>query len=199
MANVMNESIGVFNGVSENVSPFVSNLVIAVLILLIGLIIGKLIGTIIRRALNEVRLDKHLKNAGFKLPLEKLIGNLTSYIIYLVAIIMSLDRLGLTTAILVIIVAIILFVIAVSFLLAVKDFFPNILAGLRIKLRKLFKEGDEIQIKEVRGVITSLGLMETRILTPDKEEVIIPNSVFNKRQVIVRKKASKLAKQKEKQ
>jgi small conductance mechanosensitive channel len=189
MANVVNESIGVISGVSESVNPFVSKLVIAVLILLIGLIIGKLVGTLIRRALNEVMLDKHLRSAGFKFSLEKALGNLVSYIIYIVAVIMSLDRLGLTTAILTIIVAIILFVIAVSFLLAVKDFFPNLVAGMRIRLRKLFKEGDEIQIREVKGRIISLGLLETRIHTSSDEEVIIPNSVFNKRQVIVRKKS----------
>jgi small conductance mechanosensitive channel len=160
-----------------------------VLILLIGLIIGKLVGTLIRRALNEVMLDKHLRSVGFKFSLEKALGNLVSYIIYIVAVIMCLDRLGLTTAILTIIVAIILFVIAVSFLLAVKDFFPNLVAGMRIRIRKLFKEGDEIQIKEVKGRIISLGLLETRIHTSSDEEVIIPNSVFNKRQVIVKKKS----------
>jgi small-conductance mechanosensitive channel len=59
-------------------------------------------------------------------------------------------------------------------------------------LNKFFSEGDEIQIKEVAGKITSLGLLETRIKTSSNEEIIIPNSIFNKRQVVVRKKASKI-------
>jgi small conductance mechanosensitive channel len=188
MADVVNESIGAISNVGESVTPLLSRIVIAVLILLIGLIIGKLIGTLIRRALNEVKLDKYTRSAGLKLSLEKSIANIASYIIYVIAIIMSLDQLGLTTAILTIFAGIILFVIAVSFILAIRDFFPNILAGMRIKLRKIFAEGDEVQILEVKGIITNIGLLETQLKTAAGEDVIIPNSVFNKRQVIVRKK-----------
>ncbi|MBN2053084.1 mechanosensitive ion channel [Candidatus Woesearchaeota archaeon] len=191
MADVVNESIVVLNEVGGSVNPLLSRIVIAVLILLIGLIIGKLAGLLIRRALNEVRLDKHIKSAGVKLSLEKFLGNIASFIIYLIAIIMSLDQLGLTTAILVIIVSIIVIVIAVSFLLAVKDFFPNMFAGIRIRMRHLFTEGDNIQIREVKGRILSVGLLETKVKTAFNEEVIIPNSIFNKRQVIVKKKIVK--------
>ena len=181
MADVVNESIGV-------ITPLLSRIIIAVLILFIGLIVGKLIGTLIRRALNEIKLDKYTRSAGLKFSLEKSIANIASYIIYVIAIIMSLDKLGLTTAILTIFVGIIIFVIAVSFLLAVKDFFPNIFAGIRIKIRKLFSEGDEVQIREVKGIITNMGLLETQLKTPAGEDVIIPNSVFSKRQIIVKKK-----------
>jgi small-conductance mechanosensitive channel len=55
----------------------------------------------------------------------------------------------------------------------------------------MFSEGDEIQIREVKGKVAASGFLETKIVTPYKEEVIIPNSVFNKRQVIVRRKAEK--------
>jgi len=191
MADVVNGSIGVFNGVSESVNPLLSRIVIAVLILLVGLIIGKLIGMLIKRGLNEVRLDKYIQSAGLRISLEKFLGSIASYIIYLVAIIMSLDQLGLTTAILTIIATIIVLIIAISFLLAVKDFFPNLFAGIRIRARKLFAEGDNIQIREVKGRILSMGLLETKIKTAFNEEVIIPNSIFNKRQIIVKKKAVK--------
>jgi small-conductance mechanosensitive channel len=52
----------------------------------------------------------------------------------------------------------------------------------------MFNEGDLIQIKEVKGRIVSVGFLETHLLTSDKEEVIIPNSIFNKRQVIISRK-----------
>lgn len=189
MVDVVNESLGVVSGVSETVDPLLSRIVIAVLILFIGLIVGKLAGTLIRRLLNEIRLDKHVRAKGFKFSLEKFIGNMVSYIIYLIAIIMSLNRLGLTSAILAIIAGLIIVVVMVSFILSVRDFFPNFFAGLRIKLKKLFLEGDEIQIKEVAGKINSIGFLETRITTSSDEEIIIPNSIFNKRQVVVKKKA----------
>ena len=190
MVNVVNESLGVVNEVSNTVSSSLSRIVIAVIILLIGLIIGKLAGLLIKRLLNELRLDKNIKAKGFKFSLEKFIGNLVSYVIYIITIVMSLNRLGLTTAILSIIAGLIVLVILISFILSVRDFFPNFFSGMRIKLRKLFSEGDEIQIKEVAGKITSLGFLETRIRTSSDEEIIIPNSIFNKRQIVVRKKSS---------
>lgn len=188
MADIVNESLGVVSGVSQTVNPVLSKIVIAVLILLTGLIIGKLLGTLIKRLLNEVRVDKHARAKGFKFSLEKTAGNLVSYIIYLIAIILSLNRLGLTSAILAIIAGLIAIVILVSLILSIRDLFPNLFAGMRIRVKKLFSEGDEIQIKEVSGKITSLGFLETRIKTSSDEEIIIPNALFNKRQVVVRKK-----------
>ena len=189
--NAVNESIEAISGVSETVTPLLSKIVIAVLILLIGLILGKLIGNLIRRALNEVQLDKHLKTAtGLKLSLERIISSFVTYFIYFIAVVMSLNSLGLTTAILNMISAAIIIIIVVSFILAVKDFFPNMIAGFFIKSKKVFNEGDLIQIKEVKGKISSIGFLETRLLTQYNEEVIIPNSIFNKRQIVIRKKAS---------
>jgi len=197
MANAVNESLEAISGVTDKFTPILSKVVIAVLILLIGLIIGKLIGNLIRRALNEVQLDKHLRTAtGFRFSLEKIISAFISYFIYFIAIVMSLNSLGLTTAILTMISAAIIVIIVVSFILAIKDFFPNFIAGIMIKSKKNFNKGDVIQIKEVRGRITSIGFLETRLLTPNKEEVIIPNSIFNKRQIILKRKVKVSVKKK---
>jgi len=192
MADPVNESLEVISGVTNKVNPVLSKLVIAVLILLIGLIIGKLIGALIRRALNEVELDKHLRIvAGLKFSVERLISSFVSYFIYFLAVVMSLNSLGLTTAILNMISAAIIVIIVISFLLAIKDFFPNLIAGILIKTKKTFNEGDEIQIKEVRGRIACIGFLETRLVTRYDEEVIIPNSIFNRRQIIVRRRTRK--------
>ncbi|MBN2459533.1 mechanosensitive ion channel [Candidatus Woesearchaeota archaeon] len=191
MADTVNQSLEMIDGVSNAFSPLISNIVVAVLILLLGLIIGKLSGNLVRRALNEVQLDKSLRSAvKIKFSVEKAIGSLVSYMIYFVAVILSLNKLGLTAAIITILAFIIVLIITISFLLTVRDFFPNLLGGMRIK-NGMFSEGDEIQIREVKGKVISSGFLETRIMTPYKEEVIIPNSVFNKRQVIVRRKPQK--------
>jgi len=192
MADPVNQSLEVITNVGNTVSPVLSNIVIAVLILLLGMIIGKLVGSLVRRALNEVQLDKSLRSASkLKFSLEKGIGSLVSFVIYVIAVILSLNKLGLTAAILTILTSIIVLIIVVSFLLTVRDFFPNLIGGIRIKSKNMFSEGDEIQIREVKGKVAASGFLETKIVTPYKEEVIIPNSVFNKRQVIVRRKAEK--------
>jgi small-conductance mechanosensitive channel len=198
MAETVNETLGIIGGASKTINPFISRIALAVVILLVGLIIGKLFGNLIRRILGEIELDKHIRSSvGFRLSLEKGISNLVSYFIYLISIILCLNSLGLTTAILVIIAFAIVFIITISFLLAIKDFFPNIISGMRIKFRKMFSEGDEIQMREVKGTVISVGLLETRLRTSFKEEVIIPNCMFGKRELIVRKKAKKAGKEKD--
>jgi small conductance mechanosensitive channel len=192
----MNETGVVVGGFAENVNyfinPFLTKIVLSAIILLVGFIVGKLAGSIVRRLLSDIHLDKRARHfTNIKFSLEKFIGNILSYIIYLVTIIWSLNVLGLTSAIVTIIAVAIIFIIAGSFLLAIKDFFPNLLSGLRLKMRKPFQEGDEIQIREVKGIVKSVGFFETKLLTSFKEDVIIPNAIFNKRQVIVRRKREK--------
>src|SRR4030042_3457579 len=134
MANPVNEALEVISGVSQKAGDVLSNIVIAVLILLLGLIIGKLLGNLIRRALNEIQLDKYFRTAvKERFSLEKFIGNLVSYVIYFIAAIMSLNKLGLTPPIVLIITAIIVLVIVLSFLFAVQDFFPNLIGGGKSK------------------------------------------------------------------
>ncbi len=188
MNTTVNESLTAITNVASKMNPLLSRLSVAILILLAGFIIGKLVGNIIQRALIEIRIDKYLRLSGLKFSLSKFISKLISYIIYFIAIVMSLNSIGLTTAILNMISGAVILIIVISFILAVKDFFPNLIAGIRIKNNKMFIEGDEIQIKEVRGRIISLGLLDTRLLTIHKEEVIIPNAIFNKRQIVIRNK-----------
>jgi small-conductance mechanosensitive channel len=186
----VNESLGIIGGVSGSINPIISKVALAVVILLCGLILGKLFGNLVRRILNEVQLDKHVRTTTkFKWSLEKGISNLVSYFIYLISIILCLNSLRLTTATLVIISTIIVFMITLSFLLAIKDFFPNWISGMRIRFKKILSVGDEIQIKEVKGVITSIGFLETKLKTSTNDEVIIPNSIFSKRELVLRKKA----------
>jgi small conductance mechanosensitive channel len=187
----VNQSLGIIGGVSGSIDPIISRIALAVVILLFGLILGKLFGNLVRRILNEVQLDKHIRTATkFKWSLEKGISNLVSYFIYLISIILSLNSLGLTTATLVIISAVVVFMITLSFLLAIKDFFPNWIAGMRIRFKKVLSVGDAIQIKEVKGTITSIGFLETKLKTSNDDEVIIPNSIFSKRELILRKKGN---------
>jgi small-conductance mechanosensitive channel len=169
-------------------SPLFSKLVLAVFILLLGFIAGRVIGLLVKRFLAEIQFDKHLRNIGIKMSLERLVAGALSFVIYAFTVFLTLDTLGLTSTIVTIILIGIVFVVVVSFLLAIRDFFPNLLSGLRIRFMHLFEVGDEVQIKEVKGRITSISLLETRLVTSFKEEIIIPNALFIKRKIIRKKK-----------
>jgi small-conductance mechanosensitive channel len=50
--------------------------------------------------------------------------------------------------------------------------------GLVLMYSRAFRPGDYIKIGENEGVVTSLGILSTKIRTPRKEEVTIPNAVL---------------------
>lgn len=186
--NLSNNTL-VQEGANFVLNPLLSRLVLAVFILLLGFILGRVFGLLVRRLLSDIQADKHLRSIGVKTSLERLLGGSVSIIIYIVTIILSLNTLGLTSTIVTIIILGLVFVVVVSFLLAVKDFFPNLFSGIKLRLDDSFHVGDEIQIREVQGRITALGLLETRIMTKHKEEIIIPNALFTKRKIIVKKRS----------
>jgi small conductance mechanosensitive channel len=167
-----------------------SRLVLAVFILFLGFIIGRVLGLLVRRLLSDVQFDRHLRNIGVRFSLERLAAGGLSIIIYVATIFFALNTLGLASTVITIILFGIIFIVGISFLLAIRDFFPNLLSGMRIKLAHLFEVGDEVQIKEVKGKISRIGLLETRLITSFKEEIIIPNALFIKRKIIVRKRHS---------
>ena len=43
---------------------------------------------------------------------------------------------------------------------------------------RAFRTGDYIKVEEHEGVVTSLGILSTKIRTPRREEVTIPNAVL---------------------
>jgi small-conductance mechanosensitive channel len=50
--------------------------------------------------------------------------------------------------------------------------------GLVLMYSRAFRTGDFIKVGENEGVVTSLGILSTKIRTPKKEEVTIPNAVL---------------------
>jgi small-conductance mechanosensitive channel len=54
----------------------------------------------------------------------------------------------------------------------------NVLAGYLNTFGRVFRVGDVIQIGEVRGQVTQIRLLTTRVRTPKNEEVTLPNSVL---------------------
>ncbi|MBN1792635.1 mechanosensitive ion channel family protein [Candidatus Woesearchaeota archaeon] len=178
-------------------NPLFSRIMLALFILLAGFIVGRLLGLLVRRILVDVKFDRHLKYLGVRVPVERFLGSSISFLIYLATIFLTLNTLALTSTILTLVAFGIVFVVIVSFLLAIKDFFPNLFAGARIKMSDLFQEGDEIKILEVRGKVVVIGFLETKLITALKEEVIIPNVLFVKRKLIVnRRKPARNARKK---
>lgn len=67
-------------------------------------------------------------------------------------------------------------VIGVAFSLAIQDFLGNVFGGVQIISNKPFKSGDYVEVGGTAGTVREVGLFYTKLETPDKKLVLVPNS-----------------------
>ncbi|MEQ9452020.1 MAG: mechanosensitive ion channel family protein [Pseudomonadales bacterium] len=148
---------------TTQVIEFAPKLIAALLVLLAAWIIFRVVRKIFRAA---------LKRVDFQPPLiDLLVDKILRYTVYIIAIIMSLDQLGVdvTTAL----AGVGVMGIAVGF--AAQDAVSNVIAGILIFWDKPFQVGDWIETEEEYGQVTDITLRTTRIRTPRNTYVVIPN------------------------
>ncbi len=109
------------------------------------------------------------------------VRNVIKIIIYLVFVIAILGKLGIEVVPLIAGLGIIGLAVA----LALQDTLANFFAGLYILADKPFNEGDYIRLENgMEGTVSTIGWRTTKIIMPQKNEVIVPNSKLT-RDIIV--------------
>ena len=66
--------------------------------------------------------------------------------------------------------------VALAVALALKDSLGSLANGVILIFTKPFKKGDFIAVDGMEGTVQDIRLFNTKILTPNNEEIIIPNS-----------------------
>jgi len=178
--------LSISNSIVTN--QFMLKVVTAVIILLVGFVIGRIAGKLILKLLKEIDFDKTIKKTtGYEGSTARIISRSLSYLIYFLSILVALESLGLSAFILNMILLAIIMIIVISFLLAIKDFIPNFIAGFTVRRNNLFNKGDKIKVGSVEGKILKISLLDTHVVTPKKDLVVVPNSYFTKNLVIKKK------------
>jgi len=173
------------NYVVNTLSGLLTKLIVAVIIILIGFIAGRVFGKLAQKLLHELELDRILKQtARVKFSLERAVGKFIAYFIYFLTIIIALNQIGLTTTILHMISAAVLIVIVISIVLGVKDFIPNLLAGMHIHRKGIVKEGDRIRVRGTEGTVVSIDMTEVKLQTAKGDIIFIPNSLLMKEELV---------------
>ncbi|MBN2422641.1 mechanosensitive ion channel [Candidatus Woesearchaeota archaeon] len=166
---------------------FVSRLLLAFFIFLIGFIFGKTLGKLVYKILNEIELNKIIRNtSGMRLNLERFISVFLSYIIYIISLIAALAQLGVVNIVFYFFAATIFILIIISFFLMLKDFLPNLVTGIFVE-RKLLKKGRSIKINNITGKIVKINLTNIHLKNKENELIIIPNTILIKSQINLKK------------
>src|SRR6266581_3425129 len=86
----------------------------------------------------------------------------------------------------------ILFLGGVAIIVAYRNILTDMAASQFISTYQPFKVGEWIEVQDYYGRVNEKNLIQTKILTPDNEIVIVPNSTLLKRSVINRSRSGGL-------
>ena len=157
------------------------DIVIGIVILLAGLGVGTLVKKIVRAALYQIGFNSIAKRVGIKSDIERWAGSIIALVIYIISIVFFLDRLGIRSVVVYLMIGGVLTIFALTVIVGIKDVIPNAVAGIYFKKKKL-KVGKKIKVSNIVGVIESVGYLKTKIKTRKGDLLHVPNHLFLKKQ-----------------
>jgi small-conductance mechanosensitive channel len=169
------------------VNPVIVEVIIALLIFFMGFVIGKIAQKLILQFFRLSELDKIFKkHTGMKVSLSIIASTVVSYFIYVVAIVMALNRLKIATTIITTIVILLILILILFVIFGLNDMFANFSAGLMLKIKGNIKQGDYIRIKDkhIEGYVVSVNSLSVRIETRKEEMVFIPNMALFRSEIV---------------
>lgn len=161
----------------------IKNVVIAVLILFLA----NPVSNIVKIVMDKIEED-YVKKTKSKVDdvVFPLVNKTVNFLIYIFAMIIALDQLGIKVLPFVAGLGI----VGLAIGLAAKDSIANVIAGIFIIIDRPFVVGDRIEAwsapKQAAtwGDVIEIGLRSTKIRTTDNILLIIPNSEISKRDII---------------
>lgn len=177
-----------FRSLERLLDPLISRILLTIIILLFGLVLGRVIGRVLDRIFKEIEFDPILrKTTGIKLKLGEVISAAVMYLIYFAFIVMALARLGIHTFVFNVILIGFAALLFFMLVLSIKDFIPNLIAGLFIHHKRFIRDGDYIKAGDVEGKIVHISLVETKIKTKSGDALLVPNSFLTKNKILKKK------------
>ncbi|MDD5331503.1 MAG: mechanosensitive ion channel [Candidatus Nanoarchaeia archaeon] len=155
----------------------------AIVILFLGYLLGRVLSNLLRGVLRNLEVDSVVKEqTKIRLKLENKVVLITRYVVYVLTILFAMKQLQLNRIVIIVVLILgILFLLYLSFI-NLMDIVPNFFAGIKIKIKKIIKEGQEVGIREFEGKVIKIGLFETQ-LKHGENILIIPNIVVTKNKV----------------
>ena len=141
------------------------NVLSAVVLAVLCLIAVKLILKVYDKLVEKSKIDPIIRN---------ILRIAVKAVLLFMAVIIVLKSLGVDTTSLVATLS----VVGVAFSLAIQGFLSNVFGGIQIISNKPFHVGDYVDAGGESGVVREVGLFYTKLDTPDKKLVQIPNSTI---------------------
>lgn len=150
-------------GFKDKILNYLPTIGITALIVVAGIVVTLLITMILRKAMAKSKLDPSLVTFFIRL---------VRVLCYSILAIAALTQLGVSTAGLIAFFSAAIAAVA----LALKDNISDIASGIIILFTRPFVTGDFIEFGSFKGTVLKIDLVQTKLLTYDDTNIIIPNS-----------------------
>ncbi len=146
-------------------------IITAAVLIVICLVVIKIILFLFDKLVKKVKLDPLIC---------KILRIAVKVLLLFVSLIIVLGSFGISVASLVAALS----VVGVAFSLAIQGFLSNVFGGVQIISNQPFHIGDYVDAGGESGVVREVGLFYTKLDTPDKKLIRIPNSVIANSNII---------------
>ena len=167
----------VFDLIGFFTSTFAVQLLTVVIIFVLTFLVVRFYRIIIQRIVGTVP-------SGLVASLQQ-IG---SWAIWILGVIIILNELNVSIYLLVVL----LLLGGITMIMAYRDILTDMAANQFVSTYQPFKVGEWIEVADHYGRVIERNLIQTKILTPDNEIVVIPNSTLLKRSVVNRTRSGGL-------
>lgn len=169
--NEVSKAASIFSKIGDKVIDALPSLALAVVLLIVGIAVTKIIAYIISKALKKSSIDRAARS---------FLVSLIRIILYIVVIIMALTLLNVPMSSIITIFG----AAGLAISLALQNCLSNLCGGFIILFSRPFVSGDTIEIDNSVGVVKSISILYTKIITPDNKTVLIPNGKVTDAKII---------------
>lgn len=138
-------------------------LIIALLILVLGIWVSRLIKRVLRRGMEKRSLDPTLVS---------FLSSLLYYILVVAVVISAISKLGIETTSFIAVLG----AAGLAVGLALQGSLSNFASGVLLVIFRPFKVGDFVEAGGMTGSVDEIGMLMTRMHTPDNKSILIPNT-----------------------
>ena len=163
---VVEQTTSFFSGILQKIQDAIPTVLVAVVIFIIGPLLANLLQKAVNRGMKSSNID--YTAIGF-------FQSLIRVILYTVLIVICLSILKVPMSSIVAVIG----AAGLAIGLALQNSLSNLAGGFIILFSKPFKAGDYIETSGVSGTVESVGILYTRIITPDNKTVYIPNGTIS--------------------
>jgi small conductance mechanosensitive channel len=154
---------GVIGKIYETVATFGIKLILAIAILVFAKFVIKYFVRMITLVLEKREVDKAIVT---------FLSSLTRAFMWLLFIIVSLSTLGIQTTSFIAVLG----AAGLAVGLALQGSLSNFAAGFLIILFRPFRIADVVDVSGIVGIIRSINMFSTELVTPDNRKIVMPNS-----------------------